>query len=70
MNQQRWRESWLKIRKDLEFQAAILGSLVLLMWVIELVDWLIFRGALDRFGIQPRTLIGLRGIILGPFLHG
>ncbi|RMG96747.1 MAG: rhomboid family intramembrane serine protease, partial [Chloroflexi bacterium] len=33
-------------------------------------DWLIFRGALDRFGIQPRTLIGLRGIILGPFLHG
>ncbi len=50
-------------------QMTILGSLVGLMWAIESLD-LFLHGALDRFGIIPRTDIGLRGIILSPFLHG
>ena len=48
----------------------ILGSIVALIWAIEIVDYLIFQGGLDVFGILPRTLIGLRGIPLAPFLHG
>jgi len=41
-----------------------------LMWVIEIVDWLLFDGALDGFGIVPRQLVGLRGIVVAPLLHG
>ncbi len=51
-------------------QITILGGFVLLLWVIELADWLIFRGSLDALGIRPRTLAGLWGIPLAPFLHG
>ncbi len=42
---------------------------VILMWVSEIADQLIFHGALDRFGIMPRTTFGLRGILFSPFLH-
>ena len=39
-----------------------------LMWVIECLN-APMGGALDTFGIVPRTLTGLRGIVFGPFLH-
>ena len=41
-----------------------------IFWGIELVDFLIFGGRLDQFGIQPRTVDGLWGIPLSPWLHG
>src|SRR3712207_205079 len=48
----------------------ILFGLVTLIWVIELVDLLFFRGLLDILGIRPRTVGGLWGILFAPFLHG
>ncbi|HSH03942.1 MAG TPA: rhomboid family intramembrane serine protease [Anaerolineae bacterium] len=39
------------------------------MWVLEIIDFILFTFSLDRFGIAPRSLIGLRGIFLAPFLH-
>lgn len=39
-------------------------------WIIEIIDFVVFKGKLDRFGIQPHSLVGLRGIIFAPFLHG
>ncbi|MEM1366585.1 MAG: rhomboid family intramembrane serine protease, partial [Cyanobacteria bacterium P01_H01_bin.15] len=51
-------------------QVTILLGFVALFWVVEIVDVFIFHGALDRFGIVPRHLIGLRGILFAPFLHG
>ena len=44
-------------------------SFSLLLWLIKLVE---FVGGLDfsRFGIYPRQLEGLRGILLAPFIHG
>ncbi len=48
----------------------ILGGFVALIWLIEAVDVFILKGALDQYGIQPRTLRGLYGIFLAPFLHG
>nr|WP_246308696.1 rhomboid family intramembrane serine protease [Kineosphaera limosa] len=42
--------------------------LVALMWVSEIVDT-ILPADLDLFGIVPRTLDGLPGIVLSPFLH-
>jgi membrane associated rhomboid family serine protease len=47
------------------------GGLLALMWVVELLDWLGGRWLeLDRFGIRPRQLDWLPGILLAPFLHG
>ncbi len=43
---------------------------VALMWLIEMVDWLLFNGALDGLGIVPRDIGGLRGIPLASLLHG
>jgi len=40
-----------------------------LMWASEIVDT-VLGGDLDAFGIRPRRLDGLDGIVLSPFLHG
>ncbi|MCA9943304.1 MAG: rhomboid family intramembrane serine protease [Ardenticatenaceae bacterium] len=55
---------------QLQIPLIVLGSFVLLLWAIEIVDQLIFHGALDSFGVRPRTLLGLWGILWAPFLHG
>lgn len=49
---------------------AVLGGFIFLLWFLEIVDWLIFGGALDGYGIKPRTVNGLVGILYAPFLHG
>lgn len=46
----------------------LLALLVGLMWVLEIVDTGM-GGALDEFGIQPRSVEGLFGIVVAPFLH-
>jgi membrane associated rhomboid family serine protease len=38
-------------------------------WIVLGVNALL-GGALNAYGVQPRTLEGLRGIALAPFLHG
>ncbi len=43
---------------------------ITIFWIIEILDFLVFQGSLDRYGIQPHSLVGLRGILLAPFLHG
>jgi membrane associated rhomboid family serine protease len=39
-----------------------------IMWVEEVID-VPLRGRLDRFGIVPRRIGGLDGIVFSPFLH-
>jgi membrane associated rhomboid family serine protease len=56
--------------KQLSEQFTILGGFVLIFWILELLDQLFLQGALDRFGIIPHSLAGLRGIVFAPFLHG
>src|SRR6478735_4510624 len=48
----------------------LLPVLVLLtvMWLEEAVD-AVFDADLDRFGIRPRRVDGLDGIVFAPFLH-
>ena len=48
----------------------ILLTIIAIFWLVEIVDFLIFQEGLDNFGIEPRNIIGLRGILLAPFLHG
>jgi len=55
--------------RRLKTQAIVLGSFVAVFWFVELVDWLVLKGALDDYGIKPRESDALRGILLAPFLH-
>ena len=50
-------------------QAGVIGVLVLLMWVPETIDTLLLGQRLNVFGIVPRDVTGLRGVVLAPFLH-
>lgn len=52
------------------FNFGVLIVLLAFCWLLEGVDYLIFNGWLDSFGIVPRDLRGLIGIPLAPFLHG
>jgi membrane associated rhomboid family serine protease len=58
------------LSRTLKTQAIILGGFVLIIWLLEIIDRLILKGSLDALGVQPRTLVGLRGILFMPFLHG
>jgi membrane associated rhomboid family serine protease len=64
------RQETQALAREVKTQATILGGLVAAMWGLELIDLVIFQGALDGYGIFPRTIIGLRGILFAPFLHG
>lgn len=56
--------------KEFGLQIKILFGVVVLLWAAEIIDQVIFQGALNSFGIRPRSLPGLFGIIFAPFLHG
>lgn len=58
------------ITDNFQIQAKILGGLITILWALEILDSVFLRGALNRYGIRPRTAKGLRGILLAPFLHG
>lgn len=64
------REDAKAIANELKTQVLILGGTVALMWIVEFFDLIVFRGRLDYFGIVPGSIIGLRGILFAPFLHG
>ncbi len=63
-------ESKRSITGEFKLQIMTLLGLVALLWAIEIVDQVVFRGNLDRLGIRPRSLSGLWGILWAPFLHG
>ncbi len=50
--------------------AVVLAGMLALMWVVELVDFVLPIVHLDQFGIRPRSAMGLAGILFAPFLHG
>ena len=45
------------------------GGALVLIWGVEAVDLLLLGGALDAYGIVPRTVSGLAGIPASPLLH-
>ena len=55
--------------REVKAQILILAVCVGLMWGIEVIDTLL-GGALKQFGIMPRSIVGLRGILFAPVLHG
>lgn len=58
------------ISKTLQNQIIILTIFTLIFWSVQSLNFFVFRGALLEFGIIPHSLIGLRGILFAPFIHG
>lgn len=58
------------LARELKTHALILGGFIALIWILEIIDLFFLRGALNAYGIRPRSITGLRGILFAPFLHG
>jgi membrane associated rhomboid family serine protease len=62
-------ENMKELVKELKSQINIISTFIAIFWIIEIVNQIFFGDRLDYFGIIPRNIVGLRGIILAPFLH-
>ncbi|WP_291423825.1 rhomboid family intramembrane serine protease [Deinococcus sp.] len=49
--------------------AALTGLMIAVMWAEEIVDFSIFRGQLNSFGIEPRDPHTFWHIFTAPFVH-
>jgi membrane associated rhomboid family serine protease len=58
-----------KVTRTVKQQVTTLGTGVGAFWVVFVVNTML-GGLLTQFGVIPRSLIGLRGIVFAPFLHG
>jgi membrane associated rhomboid family serine protease len=47
---------------------ALVAAMVGVMWIVEGIDR-VENGRLDAYGIEPRDVDGLDGIVFAPFLH-
>lgn len=46
----------------------LVAAMAVLMWIVEVIDAIVGQ-RLDEFGIIPRSIDGLDGILFSPFLH-
>ena len=58
-----------RARGNFRLAVRIALGFVALLWVIELANWTLDVGPED-FGVRPRTLAGLVGILCAPLVHG
>ena len=54
-----------------KFSTGVIGFPILFILIIWFVFWfeVRFGYSFNHFGVYPRTLIGLRGVIFSPFIH-
>jgi len=58
-----------RARASFRLAARIALTFVALIWAIQVIDGALGLG-LGRFGVRPREMAGLPGILLAPLLHG
>jgi membrane associated rhomboid family serine protease len=58
-----------RVARTAKQQVTTLGTAVGAFWTTFVVNTML-GGALTQFGVVPRTITGLRGILFAPFLHG
>jgi membrane associated rhomboid family serine protease len=51
-------------------RATALAAFVSLLWAVQVVNWIIGYGFNPAFGLIPRHVSGLDGVIAMPLLHG
>lgn len=59
-----------KLKRGLEERASILSGFIVLIWALEIVDFVLPGTPLDGWGIRPRHVGSLPFIFTAPFLHG
>lgn len=61
----------LKEKQPFIFSTGVIGYPLLFILLIWVVFWFEIRFGFDfnHFGVQPRTIKGLRGILFSPFIH-
>jgi membrane associated rhomboid family serine protease len=64
------RDSLAAIGRDLGRHAATLLGLIVVLWMVHLANVVLFGGDLVRWGIYPRTVRGLPGVLVHPLVHG
>ena len=57
-------------KEKAQFRSSIYITVLftLVLWIVWLCDYL-FKLNLPQYGLIPKDLVGLRGIILSPFIH-
>jgi len=58
-----------RARASFRLAVKIALGFVVIIWLIDIVNWALAL-ELQRFGVRPRQLAGLPGILLAPLLHG
>ena len=58
-----------RARASFRLAVKIALGFVAIIWLIDIVNWALAL-ELQRFGVRPRQLAGLPGILLAPLLHG
>jgi membrane associated rhomboid family serine protease len=58
-----------KVTRTVKQQVTTLGTGVGAFWVVFVVNTML-GGFLTQFGVVPRSITGLRGMLFAPFLHG
>jgi membrane associated rhomboid family serine protease len=58
-----------RARANFRLAAGIALDFVALIWLIQTLNWALDL-ELGRFGVRPRELAGLPGILVAPLLHG
>lgn len=66
---ERYEKQFLVMKDEAIRRFLPLLVIVAVIWLIELVDLILWGINLDSFGIRPRKLGGLVNIVLAPFLH-
>ena len=51
-------------------RAATLAAFVALLWAVQVVNWITGYGLNPAFGLIPRQLDGLDGVVAMPLMHG
>ena len=49
---------------------AFVTHIILALWVLNIINWVVFRSAFNALGIYPRSWHGWIGILFSPILHG
>ena len=57
------------VTRALKGHALVLGGTLAVFWAVFVINFFL-GGALLTLGVIPRTMVGLRGILFAPFLHG
>jgi membrane associated rhomboid family serine protease len=58
-----------RARKNFRLAVKVAIGFVILLWVIHLLNWVLGSGW-AQFGLRPREIDGLFGILAAPLLHG